>query len=1309
MPDDVSIPQPAPSQATPATSAPSDIPSSYGDYLTQQTQVKQPEVRLPMVKRYELMQPHEKLVYDAADNIAKQFQKVSQPEFVGLADSLIKLHGNTTMKLTSLEPDTIETPEQKQKLDTPKLDEITLKAAREAGTSIQHWGDLLGKTVQNGTIIKIDDHFRQQDRDYYRKLKELNPTWTGEYVQMQSMKDGSIMPKAYNMASAFLKDPKAFSQELPGVMVSASIKKTSDADAEKFADQQSKIVPDLTKMTPQELDKHFSKTEEGFQTSDKVGLILKNNIPLSKILMKEPKLMENFRSEVANMEGAQVGQMYAQYQAFNRALEKTFSDKDVDPKAFEIYGAMQKFKQLDFNFQKVQNDLYAKMKTAGAAKMQPVIGDKMLQYQLLQARMLTNPKSITPDDKKKFAAMTLQLNDAIAKSGMNELQNDWYKVQQNNKSYSDVLKMMPTILEGAKDKNVQAGLDILADQQRGQAIASMAGKLFPQAEKFEEKQQGKTGKGSANLFKSLYRELVSSTQSDILALSNLWGGDKASFQTAQSLSYGGDIAHALPFQTAPKPTNTDNDGVNMLHDMYNFGTQVSGQIGGLLPAIALGTAGGSVGELSHFALPSYYETVTSLRNAGIPEDKARMVGITNMLLTAGTMKLAFMPSHIIQSQIEKAGIGELIEGLASKETAYDALVRYGRKFIPTTGDAKNAGMAMVQQVAMNVAQMGERKALGIKDSGEQNVFSNMAEMGAVVYALGVIGRLHDRKAATQMAKRYADENPTMFAAAMDEAKLNAVATGRFDLGKLQELESGVAKHYALQGKIPLGTSKEGRIAATDILAEIEHNKQMMATVGEDFRDGYSSKVSELQKKLQEVTSNEDAAVKHNNEVAKPAIEQLRKNFPAPVAPEFQGVVARHGQTDANVVGKDNAPDEPLNAEGKKQAMELGGTLKEQGITNLITSPLARSEETARLTGLPYKINNDLAEWNTGNEGKFDADFDTKHYVDHPDERPNGGETFNEFLGRVHRAKVDIGELPSDTAVITHGKVMKLWEILDKSGGKWDEKAKIEFLKDSNDFENAEVYKGKGGKAKAAEDKSGKIPFDTYKEHMMSMLETMKDSKYDWRIDAKDLSQKDREKGIADIKAGKDSAAAKKVEKLIKDSYDSGNINMTRGTGNNVERRDFSHDEWFGPYKEPVTTEEVNKIDSVDENALEVIKNEGITLENIDSLKHLFDGFPYSEADLAEVKDYLKRQGEDSARSKELSEKSEREQKQKAIDAEAANAPDKAKPFYEKRKALVDKYGKDVDDMIDELEKDKRLKVECPPGKRMLSLKNLMKR
>jgi broad specificity phosphatase PhoE len=377
---------------------------------------------------------------------------------------------------------------------------------------------------------------------------------------------------------------------------------------------------------------------------------------------------------------------------------------------------------------------------------------------------------------------------------------------------------------------------------------------------------------------------------------------------------------------------------------------------------------------------------------------------------------------------------------------------------------------------MDIANYEEQKELGLPQQKQDNQFTNMMQTAGAVFLFGALGRVGDKAGAAMMAKRYADDNPMMFATAMSNAKTEAMATGRYNLNRLNELENSVYGYYQKAYNTPGNLTSDQKLAVSHIVDNMNYFRNQMNVAGENFKPYWDKKLREIQGQLDDIMTDPNAAIVYNNKITEPIVEHLRSLIPederAITDNRFNGVIARHAQTNMNAQGKFNNDDTPLNDEGKKQAKDLGTQLQAQGVTQIITSPSVRSVETAVAIGLPHATSAMLNEWNTGTGGGAVSSFDMKYYVDHPDEKPEGGESFNDFLGRVQALRKRASELDGETGLVTHGLTMKLWEALDKSGGKWDEVAKTEFLKDSNDFENTEMYNPASGRVEIKGDEGG---------------------------------------------------------------------------------------------------------------------------------------------------------------------------------------------------------------------------------------------
>src|SRR4051812_15740291 len=93
----------------------------------------------------------------------------------------------------------------------------------------------------------------------------------------------------------------------------------------------------------------------------------------------------------------------------------------------------------------------------------------------------------------------------------------------------------------------------------------------------------------------------------------------------------------------------------------------------------------------------------------------------------------------------------------------------------------------------------------------------------------------------------------------------------------------------------------------------------------------------------------------------------------------EAVLVRHGETEWSLNGKHTGiTDIPLTEHGREVARELGGKLSERDFAAVLSSPLQRSLETARLAGVdPSRIEvlDELREWDYGEfEGRTTADI-----------------------------------------------------------------------------------------------------------------------------------------------------------------------------------------------------------------------------------------------------------------------------------------------------------------------------------------------
>lgn len=141
------------------------------------------------------------------------------------------------------------------------------------------------------------------------------------------------------------------------------------------------------------------------------------------------------------------------------------------------------------------------------------------------------------------------------------------------------------------------------------------------------------------------------------------------------------------------------------------------------------------------------------------------------------------------------------------------------------------------------------------------------------------------------------------------------------------------------------------------------------------------------------------------------------------------VLLRHGETewsrDKRHTGR---TDIPLTPDGEDQARAAGAWLAGREFALVLTSPLARARETARLAGLGgAEPDDDLMEWDYG---EVEGITTTDYREDHPGwdiwrDGPPGGETVDAVGARADRviARADAADGPA--AVVAHGHLLRV--------------------------------------------------------------------------------------------------------------------------------------------------------------------------------------------------------------------------------------------------------------------------------------------
>jgi probable phosphoglycerate mutase len=147
-------------------------------------------------------------------------------------------------------------------------------------------------------------------------------------------------------------------------------------------------------------------------------------------------------------------------------------------------------------------------------------------------------------------------------------------------------------------------------------------------------------------------------------------------------------------------------------------------------------------------------------------------------------------------------------------------------------------------------------------------------------------------------------------------------------------------------------------------------------------------------------------------------------------PETRLVLARHGETAWSKSGQHTGrTDIPLTDVGREQARRLGEALAGRAFGRVLTSPLSRASETARIAGFEpgIVVDPDLQEWDYGvYEGRRRVDI----AADEPGwtvwSRPiTGGESLAELGARADRVIDRLLPIGGDVLVFSHGHFLRV--------------------------------------------------------------------------------------------------------------------------------------------------------------------------------------------------------------------------------------------------------------------------------------------
>jgi broad specificity phosphatase PhoE len=143
---------------------------------------------------------------------------------------------------------------------------------------------------------------------------------------------------------------------------------------------------------------------------------------------------------------------------------------------------------------------------------------------------------------------------------------------------------------------------------------------------------------------------------------------------------------------------------------------------------------------------------------------------------------------------------------------------------------------------------------------------------------------------------------------------------------------------------------------------------------------------------------------------------------------MEAVLVRHGETEWSRTGRHTGrSDPPLTAEGERQARAVGEALRGRSFALVLSSPLTRARETARLAGFEPELRDDLAEWDYG---EYDGITTPEIREQVPDWTVwryggKGGESVADVAARADRVLAELLRAEGDVLVFSHGHFLRV--------------------------------------------------------------------------------------------------------------------------------------------------------------------------------------------------------------------------------------------------------------------------------------------
>ena len=133
------------------------------------------------------------------------------------------------------------------------------------------------------------------------------------------------------------------------------------------------------------------------------------------------------------------------------------------------------------------------------------------------------------------------------------------------------------------------------------------------------------------------------------------------------------------------------------------------------------------------------------------------------------------------------------------------------------------------------------------------------------------------------------------------------------------------------------------------------------------------------------------------------------------------VLVRHGETEwSRDLRHTGRTDVPLTERGQEQAQAVGEALRGRSFALVVSSPLQRALETARLAGFSAEVRDELAEGRTTPEIRETvADWTIWRYG------APGGESPEQVGARADRVVAELRRVDGDALVFAHGHLLRV--------------------------------------------------------------------------------------------------------------------------------------------------------------------------------------------------------------------------------------------------------------------------------------------